>query len=116
MKKNLFLLLAVGSLALSATSYADSIGTDNGKKSTHKIAVPDRIVQPQNSRKVIYYITPSPRTGSLIPMVYRRYNNRIDSASNAAVYGQSSIESTGALDVGTALTKLDSSISFGGRR
>ena len=111
MKKTLFLLSAAGCLVLPALSHADSIGIDNGKKSTHKIAVPDRIVQAPNSRRVICYITDTPRTGSQIPMVYRRYNGRLDSASNAAVYGQSAIDATGTLDVGTALSKLDPSIT-----
>ena len=69
-----------------------------------------------SDKRVIYYITDTARTGSSIPMVYRRYAGHLDSASNAAVYGQSDIQRTGALDVGTALYKLDTSFSGGGRR
>ncbi len=113
MKKTFLLLSAVGCLVLPTVSHADSTGIGNAKKGTlNKIDVPDRIVQAHNSRTVICYITSTPRTGSMIPMVYRRYNGRIDSASNASVYGSSSIDATGALDVSTVLYKLEPSITF----
>ena len=112
MKKTLLLLSLAGSLALPAVTHADPIATKT--KNPLKTAVVQHAKAPMH---IVYYITSTPRTGSAIPMVYRGYNGRIDSASNAAVYGLSDIEQTGALDVGTALSRLDSSISLGiGRR
>ena len=112
MKKTLLLLSLAGSFALPAITHADTPEA-KGKKADaakrHVVAVQAAPARP----RVIFYITSTPRTGSNIPMVYRRYDQRIDSASNAAVYGLSSLESTGVLDVGTALSKLDSSITLG---
>ena len=109
MKKTLLFLSAAGCLVLPAFSHADAPAV-KGKKASRAAVAPAAVAKREH---VIYYITSASRTGSQIPMVYRGYGGRIDSASNAAVYGQSTIESTGALDVGTALTRLDSSITTG---
>ena len=100
-----------GCLVLPAVSHADT-PTVKSKKVDLYTAVKANAAK----HHVIYYIMPSPRTGSNIPMVYRSYNGRLDSASSAAVYGQSEIGRTGALDVGTALYQLDPSFSVRGGR
>ena len=70
-------------------------------------------VTPATSKreKLICYISDEPVTGSYIPLVQRSYGGRIDAASASAVYGSRAIRATGALDVATVLTRLDSSIS-----
>ena len=111
MKKLFFLFTAAGCLLLPALCHADTQGVAEGRNVTSKIVMPGRTARTVPPHRVIYYITTSARTGSLIPMVYRRYDNRLDGASNAAVYASRSIEATGTLDVGTALYKLDSSFT-----
>ena len=111
MKKTLLLLALAGCVALPAVTHADTLATKSKKTTKTAAVVPARAA----SNQIIYYLTPTPRTGSNIPMVYRRYGGRIDSASNAAVYGQSELAKTGSLDVGTTLYKLDPSISFRAR-
>ena len=115
MKKTfLFLSLAV-SLVLPAVTHSDSPDAFNhqgGKVTVRQVAPVKRA---PSDNKVVYYITDTPRTGSAIPMVYRRYGGRLDSASAAAVYGQSDINRTGAIDVSAELVKLDPSFTSRGR-
>ena len=112
MKKSLFLLSMVGGLVLPAVCHAD-VPTTKAKTARKAPARHAAAVQAAPARQhVIYYITTTARTGSNIPMTYRKYDGRIDSASNAAVYGQSDLQRTGALDVGTELYQLDTAISF----
>ena len=113
MKKLFFLLSLTTCLTLPALSQAQTQGVAEGRSVNSKIAGRDHALRAVPRHQVIYYITTSARTGSRIPMVYRRYDNRLDSASNAAVYGSQAIEATGTLDVSTALYKLNS--SFTGR-
>ena len=117
MKKILLVLSAAGCLVLPAITHADTYAASPKKAAKASPASVATAKAEPDPNRLICYITPTPCTGSLIPMVYRRYNGRVDSASNAAVYGSSRITSTGALDVAAVLTKLDSSISMGsGRR
>ena len=117
MKKHFLLLAAACCLALPAGTRADDYGTLSKKNSIPlaKAAKAAAVINAKKRPQQIYYITNQPRTGSLIPMVYRQYNKgRLDSASNAAVYGQESLRYTGSEDVGGALTLLDPSISLHG--
>ncbi len=116
MKKSLFLLAMVGGLVLPAVSHAD-LPTTKAKTAgkapvRHAAAVQAAPVHQHE----VYYLTNTARTGSNIPMVYRKYNGRIDSASNAAVYGQTDLQRTGALDVATELYQLDPAFTSRGRR
>lgn len=111
MKKLFFLLPITGCLTFASLCPAQTQGVAEGRSVNSKIVGRDHALRAAPRRQVIYYITSSARTGSLIPMVYRRYDNRLDSASNAAVYGSQAIEATGTLDVSTALYKLDSSFT-----
>lgn len=103
MKKNLVLLVAVGSAVLPAITRAD---IPAAKSKTTK---PD-------PKRMYYYISKEARTGSNIPMVQRVYGGYVDNAANPAVYGATQIQRTGALDAGTALYKLDPSITLRGGR
>ncbi len=116
MKKTLFLLSLAGSLALPAATYADQPVTKSKKTAKPVVAQAKATHAAPAKQKTIFYITDAPRTGSAIPMVYRQYDGRIDSASNAAVYGQTDLQRTGNLDVATELSQLDTSISLGGHR
>ena len=112
MKKSLLFLSSIGCLMLPVITHADT-PTAQIKK-VDKPGATAAVAKPAPSQdRVIYYVTAEPRTGSQIPMLYRRYNGRIDSASNAAVYGSTDIQNTGTIDLATALSKLDSSISIG---
>ncbi len=111
MKKLFFLLSITSCLTFPVLSHAQTQGVAEGRTVSSKIVGRDHPLRTVPRHQVIYYITSSARTGSLIPMVYRRYDNRLDGASNAAVYGSQSIEATGTLDVGAALYKLDSSFT-----
>ena len=111
MKKLFFLLSITVCLTAPTLGHAQTEGTAEGRSVNSKIVGRDQALRKAPRHQVIYYITSSARTGSLIPMVYRRYDNRLDGASNAAVYGSQSIEATGTLDVSTALNKLDSSFT-----
>lgn len=111
MKKLFFLLSLTTCLTLPALSQAQTQGVAEGRSVNSKIVGRDHALRSVPRHQVIYYITSTARTGSLIPMVYRRYDNRLDSASNAAVYGSQAIEATGTLDVSTALYKLDPSFT-----
>lgn len=102
--KNTLLLIAAGCLALPAFTHAET----PERRSEHKIT--PELAQSHPRKKIIYYVTNSPRTGSLIPMIYRQYEGRIDSASNAAVYGGNAIQTTGTVDVASTLARFDSSI------
>ena len=110
MKKALSLLSAAGCLLLPAITHADPAPMSGTKPSNNLFAVVNAKAA-ASPKRVVYYITTETHTGSLIPMVYRSYGGRVDSASNAAVYGSSAIRSTGSLDVGSALTMLDPSIT-----
>ena len=108
--KKTFLLFVAGCLTLPVLAHAE----DSNRKSHRKIT--REVAQAHPRQKMIYYMTSAPRTGSMIPMVYRQYDGRIDSASNAAVYGGSNIQTSGTQDVGATLARFDPSITFSGRR
>ena len=109
MKKTLLLLSLTCGFVLPAITHADTPITKNDKVTIRPLVATKHVHDP---KKVIYYITDTARTGSAIPMVYRYYNGRIDSACAAAVYGQRDINRTGAIDVATELTKFDPSFSI----
>lgn len=108
MKNTILFLSAIGCLVLPVISHAD---TPAAKKKV-SLATATAMMKPSSTR-TIYYIGTESRAGSHIPMVSRSYGGRIDSASSPAVYGSTAIRDTGALDVSTALYKLDPSISIG---
>ena len=117
MKKHFLLLAAACCLALPAGMRADDYGTLSKKNSIPlaKAAKAAAVINAKKRPQQICYITNQPRTGSLIPMVYRQYNKgRLDAASNAAVYGQESLRFTGSDDVAGALVLFDPSISLRG--
>ena len=111
--KNLLLFLSVVGCLVPAFSHAD-VPLAKSKRASHTVAKPVVVAKPAPKRdRIVYYITNETRVGSLIPMVYRSYGGRIDSASSPAVYGTTAIAETGTLDVGTALYKLDPSFTVG---
>jgi len=110
MKNTILFLAAVGCLVLPTLTYADPLPS-KGDKATKKL-VASTAPKPASDR-AIYYISTEAATGSHIPMVRRSYGGHIDNASSPATYGATQIQSTGALDVGGALVRLDPSISFG---
>ena len=106
MKKSILLLAAAGCLVLPVITHADTPATKKEKARQNAMTT-----APVRNR-VIYYISTEPATGSQIPMVRRSYNGYIDSAASPAVYGSTQIQQTGQLDVGSALYRLDPSISL----
>ena len=115
MKKTLLFLSAAGCLLLPNITRADS-ATMSGTTTRNNLSAVVNAKSAASPGRVIYYITSETHTGSLIPMVYRSYGGRVDSASNAAVYGSTAVRSTGSLDVATALVMLDPSINTGRHR
>ena len=109
-QKLIFLLFATG-LLMPAVTYGDTPvvkGKSAAKKS--KVVATQAAPAPQHET---YYIMSRPMTGSNIPMVYRRYNGRIDSAASPAVYGQSDLNRSGQLDVASELLMLDPAFTAG---
>ncbi len=116
MKNTLLLLSAVCCLTLPAAVRADDVnsGPPSVKTATARAKAGKAAARASaKGQKIIYYITTQPRTGSNIPMTYRQYGGRIDSACSPAVYGSTAIRSTGAEDTAGVLYRLDPNISVG---
>ena len=111
MKRTFLLLTLACCPVLPALVHADT-PTAKSKPAKHDAAAAQPAPAKQHETS---YIMKSPATGSHIPMVWRQYDGRIDSASSSAVYGQTQLNRTGALDVSSELYMLDPSISIGHR-
>ena len=113
MKKTILLSIVAGCLVLPAVTRADA---PKAKDAKTRQSASTTVVAPPKRLRIVYYISDRPATGSNIPMVRRSYDGYVDNAASPAVYGSTQIRETGALDVGTALYKLDPSFTAGIRR